>query len=101
MSTDILPIQPSPLRTQIAYLPVGDSIVTAIARAWGPGDSRRCRLCPECGADHRLGMCLVMIGEPVPRDSAPLFDLRGGPIISGTEVFPDGTRRLIGRSALV
>lgn len=46
---------------------------TAITRAWKEGDTLRCRLCKACSADHRIGVCLIMVDKPVDRKDAPLF----------------------------
>ena len=45
----------------------------AISRTWAPGDTAKCRLCPQCTA-HDDG-CLIVVMKHVDRADAPLLDL--------------------------
>jgi hypothetical protein len=76
---DPLPLQPEPVQALVSRLTIRGQIVTAIARSWAPGDTRRCLLCPECDADHGSGTCLKLTTAEVPRDpeAALFFDTHG------------------------
>jgi hypothetical protein len=74
---DVLAIQPKPVQWLVSHLWIGGRCVTAVARHWRPGDTRKCRLCKECDADHGLSYCQVLVGEFVPVESAALLDVTG------------------------
>jgi hypothetical protein len=61
--------QPVPLVTFVSRL----NGVTAIGRRWEPGDTRRCRLCPDCTAEHDLDGCLITTEDEVATDEANLY----------------------------
>lgn len=75
--------QPAPLKCHVSTL----EGVTAIARAWAPGDAARCRLCRECTACDDL--CVVQVAAPVADEDASLFARRGPP---GDGVTPGALR---------
>jgi hypothetical protein len=81
MRTRTLPFlrpQPEPIQVLVSRMPMPGGTVTALARLWKPGDTRRCRLCPAgCRADHRNNACLVTVDRDVPNEEAPLLTLRG------------------------
>lgn len=72
-----LPIQPRPIQWLSATIRINNRVVTALARLWWPGDSRRCRLCTQCTACHSLGVCLVVINGSVPAAELPTYSTRG------------------------
>jgi hypothetical protein len=76
--------QPHPILTHTARLPVGDCFVTSILRLWALGDLTRCRLCPNCAADRKLGACLVMTDQDLDPGQAALYRLRGVKAPDGT-----------------
>lgn len=69
--------QPEPIQWFVSSLPSVVAPVTAITRVWDEGDTQRCRLCPQCTADHALGVCLVQVRCEVESGSAPLFSTHG------------------------
>lgn len=74
---DILEFQPFPVDVRVVHHRVGELTISAIWRAWQPGDSGasgRCRLCTLCRA-HGDG-CLIVVGRKVGRDEAATFDSR-------------------------
>lgn len=73
----LLPLQPHPVRWAHSYMPGPWGGVTAVERDWEPGDTRLCRLCPECTADHDAASCLVQVRGAVPAESVPLVSLHG------------------------
>lgn len=81
------PGAPYPVATKVAQYPVGGAIVTSIARTWMADDTRRCRLCDRCAANHAGRLCLIVTTREVDPKDAPLFSTRGQPTIG-----PDGRR---------
>lgn len=76
MSMDVIRMQPRPVLTQMCHLRTrAGQVVTAIARHWEPGDTGRCRLCPDCCAN--ADVCLVMIGHRVSEEDAPTASMHG------------------------
>lgn len=74
-----LGVQPRPVTTLTARLKVFRWTVTAVYRAWRPGDAARCRLCRKCAAHD--GGCLLVFGRDVADSEAPLvstWDLTPG-----------------------
>jgi hypothetical protein len=50
---------------------------TLVVREWRPGDTRLCRLCPTCTANHAKAICSVVTNSPVPRGHEALFSSHG------------------------
>lgn len=71
------PHTPNPIRWFVSSIACGPMPATAITRVWGLGDTRTCRLCPRCHADHDLGVCQVLVNCYVPADLAPTFSTHG------------------------
>lgn len=64
--------QPRPIGLWLATSKAGDS--TVIVRAWKPGDTDRCGLCPESTCSARQNVCVVMVDdEYVADDQAALW----------------------------
>jgi hypothetical protein len=64
--------QPTPALTLYGKMRRGSFVVTAIARAWHPGDAARCDLCTECSwvDDH----CLILIhNRIIPPEECTLY----------------------------
>jgi hypothetical protein len=71
----VLPLQPSPLTTQVLHLPPGRPTSTAIMRTWQPGDVERCRLCDgRCAATNNA--CLVAVSGIVATSDARMLSDR-------------------------
>jgi hypothetical protein len=67
--------QPSPIGTRITRLAPDGFPATVIVRDWLAGDTRRCRLCSHCGANHAKATCtIVAIGLDVLPHEAATFD---------------------------
>ncbi len=49
-----------PIQALVGRHAVGDRVVNGLVRIWAEGDTRRCRLCPACSADHGRGVCAIM-----------------------------------------
>jgi hypothetical protein len=73
---DTLQLQPIPIGLTVARQTKAGVSMTAIKRAWSPGDAALCRLCPpsECTVDAR-GTCLVLVPWHVPDSGAALCAL--------------------------
>jgi hypothetical protein len=65
--------QPYPIECNISV----KAGITAIARAWKPGDTSKCRLCEVCTA--RGNLCVVQTSRDVDDEAAWLFSWRGPP----------------------
>ena len=79
-----IPIQPSPSNTKVTRLAKYGFNATVIVRDWRPGDTRRCRLCRECTADHAKAICvLTAIGFDLTPQEAAMYSIRGLPCDRG------------------
>jgi hypothetical protein len=75
---DVLPIQPSPVASEVRSLPFpGGHVATMVRRAWKLGDTFVCRLCEQCTANHDRGTCSVLVDRDVAQGSAATFSTRG------------------------
>jgi hypothetical protein len=70
-----LRMQPKPVETIVARMPIGGEVATAITRIWAEGDTGRCRLCARCTA--RLNVCTKLTDVAVPVGSGGLFSTLG------------------------
>lgn len=77
---DVIPFRPQPLPVQYfvgtMYFPIG-AACTAITRVWTIGETYHCRLCEMCSADHRRGVCQIMVSGAIDGSSVPLFSTVG------------------------
>lgn len=70
-------LQPEPLQALVGHMPTGDGTVTAVTRVWRSGDTRRCRLCDHCTADHERDVCQVLVDSFVSTESGAALSTRG------------------------
>lgn len=73
-----LAIQPEPVKTIVARhrTPSGDW-TTSVFRAWEPGHSALCRLCPRGACCAKDDACLVAVDGLVPQGRAKMLDTHG------------------------
>jgi len=84
---------PEPVRTEVAYIPSGNSlfpIISAIRRQWRPGDTGHCGLCTACTA--RDDVCRLVFYEMVPEADAPLKSAVGSPIVMSALSEPEALK---------
>lgn len=53
-------VEPVPLSSFAFEERVGSEVIAGEASLWAPGETRRCRRCEVCSADHDRGFCLVV-----------------------------------------
>jgi hypothetical protein len=74
---DVLPIQPSPVASEVRSLPFQNGqVATMVRRTWRHGDTLSCRLCEACTANHDRATCSILIDQAVDPSSAALFSTR-------------------------
>jgi hypothetical protein len=76
-----LPIQPMPIRCKAGEHTERGVTMRMVLRWWRDGDTRRCRNCDECGADHEMNFCGIMTAQEIGRtpEEIALFGLRAAP----------------------
>lgn len=70
--------RPEPVDVTLCRIDVNGVTVSSLTRFWAEGDTRRCRLCPRCTANHARSTCSILVTVPVAAtvEEAGLFDAR-------------------------